>query len=92
MISIIESIANTTIKEQVIDGQFVDIAQSHAVCCEMLAGLEDYQFPILTPSISEQVKRRWGLYWDVVVLCDSLTISLVDINAGSIVSKKFNVA
>lgn len=88
--SLVDELANSTVKLHSKDGQFLDTQTVYQYCYEQLSQIEEYEFPILNRNISSLEFSRWSLYWEVQVLPRSLSISLTDSVSGDVLHKCYS--
>lgn len=89
LIEIVDAIAKAIISEHAKQAQFTDHDQAFKSCVELLAGLTEYEFPILTPDISQCEIQRWSIYWSVSVAESELTIELLVAGKPAVLTKTY---
>ncbi|WP_137222043.1 hypothetical protein [Shewanella sp. MEBiC00475] len=91
LIHFIDDIAHSVTKHCALDGQFNSCDYVFDYCCELFTCAEEYQFPVMNSNISRREFSGWSVYWDIEVLPCSLSISLIEVHTGDIVSKTYRL-
>ncbi|MCL1044158.1 hypothetical protein L2737_02270 [Shewanella electrodiphila] len=89
LVVIVDAIAKAVISEHAKQGKFTGHEQAFKSCVELLAGLTEYEFPVLTPDIIQGEIQRWSIYWSVSVAESDMTIELLVANKAAILTKTY---
>ena len=89
LIVIVDAIAKAIISEHAKQAKFTDHDQAFKSCVELLAGLTEYEFPVLIPEIIQREIQRWSIYWSVSVAESDMTIELLVAGKPAILTKTY---